>query len=189
MHVIHISGLMTKPTKWPCVQRRLRSAWASVQSDQSLLLCAQWVANDPSFLHADSEDSDQTGRMPRLIRVYAGCACHFVGFVTRRFIWKSGVEVSFAKNHGWFWYIWPDHSDMYRWQSNEMITARTGENETRRVTRGETDQLYAQHGLNRTIVELNVADIKSRDCTRGELKWTHWFAISFDTAFCRFWYR
>ena len=22
---------------------------------------------DPSFLHADSEDSDQTGRMPRLI--------------------------------------------------------------------------------------------------------------------------
>ena len=31
------------------------------------LLCAQWVATDPSFLHADSEDSDQTGRMPRLI--------------------------------------------------------------------------------------------------------------------------
>ena len=23
-------------------------------------LCAQWVAKDPSFLHADSEDSDQT---------------------------------------------------------------------------------------------------------------------------------
>ena len=27
------------------------------------LLCAQWVAKDPSFLQADSEDSDQTGRM------------------------------------------------------------------------------------------------------------------------------
>ena len=26
------------------------------------LLCAQCVAKDPSFLHADSEDSDQTGR-------------------------------------------------------------------------------------------------------------------------------
>ena len=25
---------------------------------------AQWVAKDPSFLHADSKDSDQTGRMP-----------------------------------------------------------------------------------------------------------------------------
>ena len=30
-------------------------------------LCAQWVAMGPGFLHADSEDSDQTGRMPRLI--------------------------------------------------------------------------------------------------------------------------
>ena len=29
--------------------------------------CAQWVAKDPSFLHADSEDSDQGRGMPRLI--------------------------------------------------------------------------------------------------------------------------
>ena len=36
-----------------------------VRSESSL--CAQWVAKDPSFLHADSENSDQTGRMPRLI--------------------------------------------------------------------------------------------------------------------------
>ena len=35
-------------------------------------LCAQWVAKGPSFLHADSKDSDQTGRMPRLIWVFAG---------------------------------------------------------------------------------------------------------------------
>ena len=64
-----------------CAQRRLRSAWASTQSDRSTL-CAQWLAKDPSFLHADSEDSDQT----RLIRVFAGRTCHFVGFVTRRLI-------------------------------------------------------------------------------------------------------
>ena len=32
-------------------------------------LCAQWVAKDPVFLHV-SEDSDQTGRMPRLIWVF-----------------------------------------------------------------------------------------------------------------------
>ena len=38
-------------------------------------LCAQWVAKDPSFLHADSKDSDQTGRMPRLIWVFAGHTC------------------------------------------------------------------------------------------------------------------
>ena len=36
-----------------------------VRSESSL--CAQWVAKDPSFLHVDSEDSDQTGRMPRLM--------------------------------------------------------------------------------------------------------------------------
>ena len=35
-------------------------------------LCAQWVAKDPMFLHADNDDSDQTGRMPRLIWVFAG---------------------------------------------------------------------------------------------------------------------
>ena len=29
---------------------------------QESSLCAQWVAKGPSFLHADSEDSDQTGR-------------------------------------------------------------------------------------------------------------------------------
>ena len=38
---------------------------ASAPTGQSSL-CAQWVAKDPSFLHANSEDSDQTGRMPRL---------------------------------------------------------------------------------------------------------------------------
>ena len=43
---------------------------ASTQSDQSSL-CAQWVAKDPTFLHADSKDSDQTGQMPRLIWVFA----------------------------------------------------------------------------------------------------------------------
>ena len=68
-----------------CTQWRLRSAWASAQSDQSSL-CAQWVAKDPSLLHADSEDSDQAGRMPRLIWVFAGRTCHFVGFVMRQFI-------------------------------------------------------------------------------------------------------
>ena len=58
---------MIQPTNWMCAQRRLRSAWASAQSDQSLRwrrsLATHW---------ADSEDSDQTGQMPRLIWVFAG---------------------------------------------------------------------------------------------------------------------
>ena len=32
----YMSRDMTKPTKWVCAQRRLRSAWASAQSDHSL---------------------------------------------------------------------------------------------------------------------------------------------------------
>ena len=32
----YLSHLVTKPTKWVCAQRRLRSVWASAQSDQSL---------------------------------------------------------------------------------------------------------------------------------------------------------
>ena len=35
-HSKQMSRDLTKPTKWLCTQRRLRSAWASAQSDQSL---------------------------------------------------------------------------------------------------------------------------------------------------------
>ena len=69
---LHMSRLATKPTYWHVCPAKtpislgIRPVW----SESSL--CTQWVAKDPSFLHADSEDSDQTGRMPRLIRVFAG---------------------------------------------------------------------------------------------------------------------
>ena len=84
-----------------CAQRRLRSAWASAQSelsDQSSQ-CTQWVAEDPSCFYVDSEDSDQTGRMPRLIWVFAGRTCHFDGFVMRRHNYDAGA-VWFD---GWGW--------------------------------------------------------------------------------------
>ena len=67
-----------------CAQR-IRSDWAS----------AQWVVKDPSFLRADSEDSDQTGRMPRLIWDFAGRTCHSVGFVVRWLIclWRNDKKI------------------------------------------------------------------------------------------------
>ena len=62
-------------------QRRLRSAWASAQSDQSLR-CAQWVAKDPRFLHADSELwSDWADAQTDLGLRWAHS--QFVGFVMR----------------------------------------------------------------------------------------------------------
>ena len=54
-----------RPAKTP-ISLGIRKVW----SESSL--CAQWVAKDHSFLLADSEDSDQTGRMPRLVWVFAG---------------------------------------------------------------------------------------------------------------------
>ena len=65
-----------------CAQHRLRSAWASAQSDQSSL--SAWRKLGSLATHwAHSEDSDQTERMPRLIWVFAGHTCHFLGFVMR----------------------------------------------------------------------------------------------------------
>ena len=59
---------MTKPTTNDlCSQRTLQSGWAS--------------AKNPRFLHANSEACDQTGRMPRLIRVFTGRTDHCVRFV------------------------------------------------------------------------------------------------------------
>ena len=61
------------------------ASWQNQQSESPPSLiwafeCAQWVAEGPRFLHVDSEDSDQTGRMPRLICL-RWAHTHFVGFV------------------------------------------------------------------------------------------------------------
>ena len=50
-------------------------------------LCAQWVAKKPSFLHADSEDSDETGWMRGLIWVFAGRIVILLCPATRR--WRG----------------------------------------------------------------------------------------------------
>ena len=79
-----------------CDQRRLRSAWAQRR------LRSTWVAEDPMFLHADSEDSDQNVRMPRLIWVFTGRKSHFVGFVMRRLIFKR-LFFTFLCSSSWCW--------------------------------------------------------------------------------------
>ena len=81
--------MSVRPAK-PHISLSIRPVW----SESSL--CVQWVAKDPSFLHADSEDPDQTGRMPRLIWVFAGRTCHFVGFVMRRLILWSNRGFGYA---------------------------------------------------------------------------------------------
>ena len=48
--------------------RLAKTQISPVWSESSL--CAHWVAKDQSFLHADSEDSDQTGRNLWIEQVY-----------------------------------------------------------------------------------------------------------------------
>ena len=75
-----------------CAKRRLRSAWASAQSDQSSL-CVQWVAKDPRFLHADSEDwSDWADAQADLSLRWAHT--HFVGFVLRQLLYLVSTLLS-----------------------------------------------------------------------------------------------
>ena len=70
-HYSNLSRDMTKPTKWVWVQRRLRSAWASPQSDQSLRCALNGKLRAQGFF-IWTEKTDQTGRMPWLIWVFPG---------------------------------------------------------------------------------------------------------------------
>ena len=65
---------MTKPTRWLCAQWRLRSAWASAQSDQSLRCALSEKLRTQAFFKRTAK-TDQTGGMPRLIWVFAGRTC------------------------------------------------------------------------------------------------------------------
>ena len=60
-----------KTNKMACAPSENRSVWASAQSDQSLLSAWRKLGSLATcWVH--SEDSDQTGQMPRLIWVFAG---------------------------------------------------------------------------------------------------------------------
>ena len=75
---------MTKPTKWLCAQRRLRTAWASAQSDQSLRCALNGQLRTKAFFMRTAKTLIMTERMPRLIWVFAGRTNYFVGFVMSR---------------------------------------------------------------------------------------------------------
>ena len=77
----YLSRLMTKPTKWHVHQSKtqislgIRLVWS-----ESLL--SAWRKLGSLATHWEySKDSDQTGRMPRLIWVFAGRKGYFVGFL------------------------------------------------------------------------------------------------------------
>ena len=91
--VIHPRESLTLSINWAAACQNQQTDVRRVKTPISLgirpvwsesSLCTHRVAKDARFLHADGEDSDQTGRMPRLIRVFAGRTGHLVGFVVHR---------------------------------------------------------------------------------------------------------
>ena len=109
-----------EPTKWHVRPAKTQICLGIRQVWSESSLCTQWVAKDPSFLHADSEDSDQTGRMPRLIWVFAGRTCHFVGFVMRR-LTLSCYEASFILNISVVCFWESQMLDKWQWIIKEIL--------------------------------------------------------------------
>ena len=102
-----------------CAQRRLRSGLGihPVWSESSL---SAWKSIGTLATHwADSEDSDQTGRMPRLIWVFAGRTCPFIGFVMRRLIWNFTVTSIWFK-HEWKHLEFKTMASFWEWKQIDL---------------------------------------------------------------------
>ena len=120
---------MTKPTKWVCAKRRLRSDWASAQSAQSdqSFHCPHEKSLGPKLPTERRAKTDQTGRMPRLIWVFAGrtvfllvlswrgsfgtffiyhsCSVRTEISVSRRSLVTRETEISVRTSHLWKMFI------------------------------------------------------------------------------------
>ena len=110
---------MTKPTKWLArpAKTQIRLSICPVWSEPSL---STWRNIGPIASHwAHGKDSDQTGWMPRLIWVFTGGTGHFVGLVTRLFIWSRSTKNQHrVKNFQW-WNVTSPESGVHPciWQS------------------------------------------------------------------------
>ena len=94
---IHFFNKLLRKTQ---ISLGIRPVWSE------FLLCAQWVAKGSVLLQADSEDSDQTGRMHRLIWVFAG----------------RTVKIHGNRNRGYMEGTYRQHIFMILYQMKELKT-------------------------------------------------------------------
>ena len=115
---------MTKPTKWHVCPAKtqislgIRPVW----SETSLSTWRKLGSLATNWAHR--EHSDQTGWIPRLIWVFAGCTYYFVGFVMRRLIYGPANYCNDSKFIGQTglskqWWPWTDCS----WKNDPDQTA------------------------------------------------------------------
>ena len=88
-----MSQCMTKPTKWHVCPAQISLGICPVWSVSTVCMKKAWV---PGYPQSTQQDSDQTGWMPRLIWIFAGLTCHFVGYM----MWCDMM----------CWVIYPCHS-------------------------------------------------------------------------------
>ena len=102
---VYMSRRMTNPTKWPlCLAKtQISLDIHPVWSESSLSAWRNIGSSATHWVHC--EDSDQTGRMPRLIWVFAGRKGHFVGFVMRWLTFRKCILIfaSSLRNKPHFW--------------------------------------------------------------------------------------
>ena len=81
--LLYLSCLTTKSTKWHVrpAKTQINLGICPVWSESSLSIWGK--LRSLAIIRVTIEASDQTGRMPRLIWVFAGHKGHFVGFVMR----------------------------------------------------------------------------------------------------------
>ena len=113
-----MNRLMTKPTKWHVrpVKTQISLGIRPVWSESSL---TAWRNPGSLATHwAHSEDSDKTGRMSRLIWVFAGCTVILLvlswgGSNGEKMLLLRDAErfwyfLTMKSNSSWFWtHIWP----------------------------------------------------------------------------------
>ena len=83
---IYMSQGTAFPTRLHVRPLKSQNSLISPYSQISLHMGTLWVTEDPKRLHADSEESDQSARMRRFIRVFAGQTCNIVGNDVSRLI-------------------------------------------------------------------------------------------------------
>ena len=76
-----------------CVQQHLKSVSTSAQSDQSLSFPPEEALGTRLLTERPIEDSDQTARMRRLIRVFDERTFQRVPFSGQRFIYASVLKM------------------------------------------------------------------------------------------------
>ena len=112
-----MSCLMIKPTKWHVrpaktqISLGIRLVW----SESSL---SAWRNIGSSATHWVHCDDSQTGRMPRLIWVFAGRTCHIVGFVMRRL--KSRLFSSKIWSHHFYIFTNENWATAQQNQQNQL---------------------------------------------------------------------